>query len=111
VNVPAQTGGNVSRFSDDLWAVKWDTGQQSVHYSSDLYAIGQARDLAEFEGMIMAEAVSVRQVIGPQGGNRTFTISLRNGDWVSSMAAMKTRLEVANIPIEIERIPKKTRTK
>lgn len=109
INVPARTGGTVSPYSLGLYAVKWDTGQQSVHYPVELRIIGNALNITEFEDGIMEEAVSVRKVVGPQGGNREFTVFLRNGDWVSNMAHLEARLEAAKIPIQVERIARKSR--
>ena len=107
VNVPAKTGGTVAPFSSELYAVNWDTGQQSVHYPYELEAIGQARNRAEFQDAIMAEAVMVKRVVGPQGGERSFKIFLRNGDWVSHSFGLESRLKAAKIPIEVEKLERK----
>lgn len=114
VSVPALTGGTVRPFSgDNLFAVKWDTGQESVQYSSELLSIGNARNLSEFMEMIKSEAVKVRKVLGPLGGDRGFVVFLRSGDMFSGapycFASLLASLEKAGIPVEIERVEKKKR--
>ena len=115
VNVPAKTGGTVAAYAGELYAVNWDTGQQSVHYYNELHmrlcVIGSARTLAEFEDGIMAGAVSVRKVLGPQGGVREFTVSLNNGDWASGLSYLEPRLLAANIPVHTEQLARKQRTR
>ena len=116
VNVPAKTGGTIEPFpsySGGLNAVRWDTGQRSVHYDNELFVIGNARSLTEFEEAIMAEAIRVSRILGPQGGNRQFMILLRNGDWVSgiSYCYLLPRLEAANVPIQIEQLARNPSSK
>ena len=96
-----------------LNAVRWDTGQRSVHYDNELFVIGNARSLTEFEEAIMAEAIRVSRILGPQGGNRQFMILLRNGDWVSgiSYCYLLPRLEAANVSIQIEQLARKRSSK
>ena len=114
VNVPAKTGGTVvsagqefSTIDQSLYAVNWDTGKHSLHYSNTLCAIGQARNLAEFEDAIVAAAVRGQIVLGPNGGRRGGKIFLRNGDWVDEMCGLQARLEAANVPIQVERLARR----
>lgn len=111
VNVPEKTGGTVGPFPGELFSVKWDSGQESVHYGNELCVIGDARDLPELEDMIIREAVRCRLVLGPQGGTREVTIFLRNGDWANGLYAWRVRLEsrvaAANIPVDVEHLARK----
>jgi hypothetical protein len=116
-NVPLKTGGMVVSARQEfqtidqlLYTVKWDSGQDSVHYYESLCAIGSARDLNEFEGMIMAEAIRVEKVVGPNGGLRSAKIILRNGDWISGLYGLESRLEASNIPIQVERLERRRRS-
>lgn len=109
VNVPAKTGGTVAYFSSELYAINWDAGQQTVEYPNELCVIGMARNRTEFEDTIISQAVSSRKVVGPQGGLREFTIFLRNGDWITNSAIAESRLEAANIPIQVEKLARKKR--
>jgi hypothetical protein len=116
VSVPPKTGGTISSTRQEfstidqlLYTVNWDTGQRSVHYSNTLSSIGSARSLVEFQDWIVAEAVRGEIVLGPMGGLRSAKIFLRNGDWISGMYGLEARLEVANIPIQTERLPRKQR--
>jgi hypothetical protein len=117
VNVPARTGGAVvSTYKEFmtldqlLYTVSWDSGQRSVHYSNSLCAIGNARTLAEFEDTIVAEAVRAEMLFGPNGGFRRAKIFLRNGDWVDGMYGVQSRLEAANIAIQVEHLERKRRS-
>ena len=115
VNVPAKTGGTVAPFRGGLYAVNWDSGQQSVHYPNELLSIGNARCLAEFLDSIKAAAARLKKVLGPLGGNRGITIFLRNGDWISAdqheLRPLVESLEVTNIPVELEQLEKQKKVK
>ena len=110
VSVPAQTGGTVAPFGGDLFTVRWDTGQESVHYSSELLSIGNALNLSEFLDGIMVAAVRVRKTLGPRGGDHGSTIFLRNGDMIYcapyEFKSLLASLEAAGIPVEAEQIQK-----
>ena len=116
VSVPPKTGGTIISTRQEfytidqlLYTVNWDTGQRSVHYSNTLCAIGNVRTLSEFEDSIVAQAARGEMVLGPNGGLRSAKIFLQNGDWVAGMYGLQSRLEAANIPIQIERIPRRPR--
>jgi hypothetical protein len=114
VSVPPMTGGVVISTSRQyltvdlmLYTVKWDTGQQSVHYPKELCSLGTARSLTEFEDSIMAEADHAEIILGPSGGDRGAKIFLKSGDWIDGMYGLKPKLEAANILIETKRLPRK----
>jgi hypothetical protein len=116
VSVPKNTGGTViqkwnefSTMDNPLYRVKWDTGQQSVHYYNTLYCIGRSQTEAAFTQSILAEASSVKITRGPMGGIRRFTIFLKNGDWIEGMVQLQPQLEAAKVPIELEQLERKKR--
>jgi hypothetical protein len=114
VNVGPQTGGMVvsranefNTLDNPLYTVKWDTGQESVNYGNDLQCIGQYQTLGEFDQMILAEAVQVKRVVGPQGGLRHSTTYLRNGDTIADYEP--PGLLESGIPILTEIVARKPR--
>lgn len=116
VSVPAQTGGTVVgkqnefiTIDNPLYRVKWDTGQESVHYSNTLICIGRAQTLDEFTQSILADAERIKVVRGPNGGLREFTIFLKSGDWIDGMSQLQPQLEAKQIPIELEQLQRKKR--
>src|SRR5690606_26033214 len=103
VNVPAQTGGKIiskwnefSTMDNPLYKVQWDTGQQSIHYSNTLYAIGQAKDYVEFQQNILDCAERAELIIGPTGETRRLKIYLKNGDWIDGLFDLREKIETAN---------------
>ena len=115
-NVPAKTGGSVISTRQEfytidqlLYTVKWDSGQESVHYGNELHCIGQCRSLTEFEALIHTETIHIKQTLGPNGGKRGLVISLRNGDWIEDYYSILPELEQKGIPIETERLPRTPR--
>jgi hypothetical protein len=106
-NVPPKTGGMIfaswhpyTSVDVLLYRVKWDSGQESVHYAKTLFSIGKARSLTEFEEFILAEAVGVELVEWPKGKLRDAKIRLLSGDYVDGLYGLRERLESANISIQ-----------
>jgi len=117
VSVPPKTGGTIIStwkefYTIDqlLYTINWDTGQRSIHYSNTLCPIASARTLTEFGDLVVAQATRCEIALGPLGGLRSAKIILQNGDWVDGMYGLQARLEAANIPIQIERIPRRSRS-
>jgi hypothetical protein len=113
-NVPPATGGTIvprpsEPFGLELYTVKWDTGQESTHYASELKCIGTYRTLSEFHEALLANAVRVKMVVGPAGGLRKLRIYLPNGDWSQCASELKDRLMGLKIPIEVETLERKPR--
>jgi hypothetical protein len=113
VSVPAATGGTIRRvwkeFSTGdqcLYDVKWDTGQESTYYANQIESIGESRTVDEFYDLVVARADRAKLVLGPQGGFRSFTIYLKDDEWVAGFGKLKPMLEAAGIPIEEERLPR-----
>ena len=109
-----KVGRSSRTFPGNLYVVNWDTGQQSVHYHSNFMrkcffqSQMQAAHWTEFEAdSVMVDAVGVKKVLGPQGGIRSYSIHLRNGDWVLGDYDLEERLKAANVPIEMEQIAPK----
>ena|ERR1039457_2906203 len=105
VNVPNKTYGTVIRIwkeypsmdGNELYTIKWDTGQTSVHYGNTLpICIANFKTEAEFENMVIAEA-SCYELIGGKFQGKVF---LRSGNWVEKMWGLEARLKEANIPIK-----------
>lgn len=116
VNVPGKTGGTVIRkwkefgtLDNFSYAVRWDTGQDTVHYFDTLYCIGQSKTDAEFLQAIFAEAERAKLTRGPSGGVRGFRILLKNGDWIEGMSQLVPQLEERKIPVDVEQLERKKR--
>jgi L-asparaginase/Glu-tRNA(Gln) amidotransferase subunit D len=106
ITVPA-TGGTIKNLVHqfgygELYAVKWDTGHETLHYISEftmsddrhrIMLIGSSRTKEEFAQMIVAEAVSARK-------GRRLTTVLRNGDTIVGYQC--PLLDWAKFPTEIE---------
>lgn len=92
-----------------LYRVKWDTGQESVHYSNTLFCIGRSQTLDDFTQSILVAAERAKIVRGPNGGLREFTIFLKNGDWIDGMSQLLPQLEANQIPIELEQLQRRKR--
>lgn len=72
-------------FSNYLYVIRWDNGQQSRHYATGLFSIGRFDTLAAFEAAIKPASPAV-VTRGPQGGFR----------------GMATQLEYDGVPIQVE---------
>ncbi len=114
ITIPSPTCGTIvakwnefSSMDNPLHRVKWDTGQESVHYFQDLYCIGQCRTKSEFEDSILREAERAKQTIGPNGGKRGLRIFMQNGDWVDDLYSMLPQLKEKGIPIETEQLERR----
>jgi hypothetical protein len=86
-SVPANTGGViVDATSADpgmdnlLYTVKWDTGQYTKHYFRELLCIGEFQTLADFKQALRDGGESAKRTLGPQGGFREFSMSIRHGN-------------------------------
>lgn len=58
-----------------LYAVHWDNGQISKHYSNGLFCIGRFQTRSEFEAAIYF-AGPIELTLGPQGGFRHVSFAL-----------------------------------
>lgn len=81
VDIAANMGGTVVStehpYNMDflLYAIHWDNGQVSKHYSKDLFCIGHFRSRSDFEKAIKPIG-PVAVVLGPKGGFREARLAL-----------------------------------
>lgn len=81
VDIAANMGGTVVSTENPyhmdflLYAIHWDNGQISKHYSKDLFCIGPFRSLSDFERAIKPKG-PVAVVLGPRGGFREAKLTL-----------------------------------
>lgn len=124
-DVPANIGGTVVgterpyyTMDNLLYIVKWDSGQQTKHYLSELFVIGPFQTLDEFDESLKY-GKNAKLVVGPQGGFREFSMSLNYSTMARSIKLYKEQrgiwlwleqaLKKHGIEVEIERLPSKPR--
>lgn len=74
--ITASQENSYTRFFDDfLHTVRWDNGQESKHYSRELFCIGGFQSRTEFEEAIKPVGV-VELTVGPAGGFRRVRLEL-----------------------------------
>lgn len=84
VNIPRNQGGTITTsqensytkvIGDLLHTVRWDDGQESKHYSRDLFCIGRFQSRTEFEQAIKPTGIA-ELTVGPGGGFRHVRLEL-----------------------------------
>ncbi len=75
-DVPPKTGGVITHIGSsgifsgpDLYAVRWDLGQQTRHYYAELLCIGSFHTLDDFRQAVR-HGSDARVTLGPRGGFR-----------------------------------------
>jgi hypothetical protein len=83
INITPNMGGTITATESPyytmdslLYAVHWDNGQISKHYTKGLFCIGRFQTRTEFEAAINING-TVELTLGPQGGYRHARVCLR----------------------------------
>jgi hypothetical protein len=82
IDIAPGTGGTIRKtetpfatMDQCLFVVRWDDGQSSKHYGTQLFCVGRFATYADFKAAIKIEG-DINLVLGPEGGFRAASLSL-----------------------------------
>ena len=121
-DVPANTGGTIIREEQPyqtmdslLYVVRWDSGEITKHYDSELFCIGQFQTLSDLEAALPFSEVG-ELLVGPGGRFRGFTLQVSKDSFITlaqhqrrAWLDLEPILKRRGIRIHTTRIPMKKR--